>query len=107
MDDAAIENILTQNKSKNFVQRILTPEKYPSIDMGKGYKATHLMSWGSFNGKNIVFPTIIYDGKNLQQYKPDDAFKHAIKTGEFIEFDYPEDADAFSKEYKKFWQKGK
>lgn len=99
-----IQSILEDNKDKNFVKRILDPDKFPTLDLGDGQHATHLMAWGETDGKNIVYPTVIQgeDGK-LKQLGDDEAFDYALKSGEFIEFKTPKEADEFSKNYKKVW----
>ena len=105
MDDVEkILKILEGHSGKSFVQRILDPDQYPKLDLGDGKSATHLMSWGESDGKYLVFPTVLYDNGRLQQYKPDDAFSTAISSGNYIEFDRKEDADWFSKNYKKVWK---
>jgi hypothetical protein len=99
-----VEQILEQNKQRQFVDRILHREKYPVIRLPNGQKATHLMSWAEDGGKYYVFPMIQYDGKQLKQYdKWQEAFDNARKTNDFIEFDNPLDADWFSKRYKAAW----
>lgn len=37
---------LYANQNKNFVKRILNPFQYPTLDLGNGNYATHLMAWG-------------------------------------------------------------
>jgi hypothetical protein len=99
-----IADILEKNKHLNFVQRILEPEKYPRMDFGDGNWGTHRMSWAG--GKpNMVYPNIVQPAANapLQLLEPQDAMTHAQKTGEFIPFDSPAEADWFGRNYKKFW----
>ena len=95
--------VLDNNREKNFVQRILYPENYPTLPIGKGKFATHLMSWGESNNKYYVFPTVIYERDKLKQYKPDAAFKRALDSGEYIEFPSSDEADQFTKQYKLIW----
>ena len=100
MDIEMIKKILEQNKKKNFVARMY--QQNPQfIDYGNGQVATHKMAWGNINGKNLVFPTILQTDKGLQEFSPQDAVGHVLKTGNFIEFGTPEEADFFSKNYKK------
>ncbi len=42
-DYEIIKKILEHNKGKDFVDRILNPDKYPSMDIGNGNIATHKM----------------------------------------------------------------
>jgi hypothetical protein len=102
-----IEGILSKNKDKNFVKRILNPTAYPKIELPNGYSATHLMAWAESGDKFVVYPTIQFDEKTneLIQYSGKDAYLRAMQSGDFIEFDTPEEADWFSKEYKRVWAK--
>jgi len=101
-----IGKILGENKEKNFVQRILKPESSPSLDLGNGDSATHLMAYGEANGKFFVYPTVIDAGNGeLRQLSDDGAWEHSQKTGEFIEFNREKDAAWFSENYKKWWDK--
>ena len=95
--------ILQANTDKPFVDRILNADKYPSLDLGDGRTATHKMAWGEADDKYYVFPTIFYDGEELKEYDPDSAFRQAIKTNDYIEFNSPEEADLFSRRYKALW----
>ena len=71
-DYDAVMQILQANADKTFVKRILTPEKFPRLDLGKGQFATHKMAWGEYDtpqGKRYaVFPTVLWDGKQLRDY---------------------------------------
>lgn len=98
-----IRQILESNKSKTFVNRILNPEIYPRLNLGRGGFATHGMSWMKVGDKYHVFPTILWDGKNLTKYDPNEAYNYVKETGNYIEFDSPEEADWFSKRYKAIW----
>ena len=89
--------IMSKYTDKNFVQRILTPDKYPKIDLGNGMFATHKMAWGEADGKYYVFPTIQYENGKLIDYgNTPKAFDRAMQTGELIPFDNPKDAEWFS-----------
>jgi len=99
--------ILQQHKEKPFVKRILEPEAYPSLDYGDGYRATHQMSWGKVDGKFLVYPNIMLeDSGGLLERKGGEAFREAIKRGNYIEFGTAEEADWFSKNYKSVWPEG-
>ena len=98
-----ISEILANNKSKNFVDRIINKSKYPSLDLGKGVEASHLMAWTKVDGRPIVFPTVLYEGGKLKQYQPKEALQRVLKNGEFIEFKSDQQADWFSKNYKLIW----
>jgi len=102
-----VYQILLQNKNKHFIKRILDPGKYPTLDNKDGSTSTHSMSWAEVDGKYIVYPTVLYGGKGkgLKRYDPEEALDIAIETKNFIEFDSPDEADWFSKEYKTYWNK--
>ena len=103
-----IQPVLDANKEKNFVQRIMNPEKYPTIDLGDGSVGTHLMSSAEFGNKNVVFPLIVQDPQTGQLTKFDDfrqAADYAKKTGEYIPFNTREEAEWFGKNYKDIWGK--
>lgn len=94
--------ILAENANKNFVQRILQPEKWPIVSMGKGVRATEQMGWTTVDGKHIVYPNIVYDpsSKGLRWLAPKEAVDYALRTGEYIPFRSSKEADLFSRKYK-------
>ena len=99
-----LQNILNKNKDKSFVKRILNKQNSPVLQNDDGTTSTHSMAWGSADGKYYVYPTVLLgkDGK-LKRYDDSEAWNHVMKTGNFIEFNSPEDADWFSRSYKKVW----
>lgn len=101
--------ILEAHKSKNFVQRILNPSAYPELPLGDGRVGTHLMSWGTDDTAGAyAYPQIMYDPKTKQLTNHGDAaWDIAKQRGEMIPFDRAEEADWFSKNYKKVWPKEK
>jgi hypothetical protein len=104
MDDAWLSTVLGANANKSFVQRIIKPKEYPSLSLKKGEHSTHLMAWSEVGGKYIAYPTILYSDGKLKKYSPDEALTHVLETGNFIEFDKPEEAEWFSKNYKRAWE---
>ena len=106
-----INMILDHNKHKSFVKRILEPEKYPKLDRGKGVYSTHSMAWGETGPKDKrvyhVFPTVFYDKKNnkLVDYSNRKPMNNALRHNQTIHFKTAEEADWFSKNYKKVWDK--
>ena len=112
-EDEMIERVILDNRSLNFVDRIINPGNYPVIEndprLQPGEWATHQMGWDNHpdTGKPFVFPNIYWDEKKKQLVwpEPTDAARHALETGEYIEFDTDEEADFFSREYKRYWSK--
>lgn len=89
--------VLKANKGKNFVDRLFDP-KAPKIQNEDGSFSTHLMASSEEDGAGVVYPTIIQDPKTkkLQKLSPEEALRYAHKTGEFIGFGNPKDADWFA-----------
>jgi len=104
-EEAELLKILFDNKDKNFVRRIIEPENYPTLDLGNGSYATHLMSYVTdSDGNAYVYPNVIYDkDANKLINLGDKAWDYAKKNGEFIRFNDRKKADWFSKKYKSVW----
>ena len=95
--------ILKTNANKSFVQRILRPDEFPSLDLGNGRRASHRMAWAESGGKYYVYPTVLMtEGGKLQDFG-DNAFDQVMKSGNYIEFDSPHEAEWFSSRYKGAW----
>jgi hypothetical protein len=104
-----IRRILLQNSEKDFVRRILNPLDSPTLDMGNGNYVTHKMAWAEATkpdgGSEFrVYPTVLMDEDGLKDYG-NGAYSEAMKRGEYIGFQNANDADWFSKNYKKMWSK--
>ena len=102
---ARVFNIIEENKNVPFVDRIRNKDKYPSLKE-KGYDVTHKMAWGQIGNRYIVFPTVeIVDDKLVDLDKLGiNPAEYALINKNYIEFDNPDDADWFSKNYKKYWK---
>lgn len=102
-----VMRILRENADKMFVKRILTPNKYPKLDLGNGEFATHKMSWGSIDTdkgkKYVVFPTVLMDKDQKLVDYGDKAWDEVSKTNDFIIFNDPKTAEWFSNRYKAAW----
>ena len=99
-----LKETLDKNSDKNFVQRILNPENHGVLKNEDGSHSTHSMAWGQAGeGKYIVFPTVVSKDGGLKRLSDREAFKHAAENKEAIVFDNPEEAEWFSKNYKKYW----
>ena len=85
---------------KNFVQRLLNATAYPTLVEGDGHFATHKMA----SSDNYVFPLVVQHPETgkLGEFKDwHDAYDHAMKTGEYIQFPDEDSATHFGKNYKK------
>lgn len=102
-----IEQLITyaNNQKPPFIQRILNNDErtIPLImEDGKKHYGTHLLSYGERDGKTYVFPEIQdFDGDLIRLNWPAN-LDTAIERGDFLEMD-PEEAELFTKEYKKFY----
>lgn len=100
-----ILDILNRNQEKNFVKRILAPENYPSLDLGEGNSATHMMSDAEMApNKHIVYPMVVQSGDQLEKLSSEDAYQYAVKTGEYLSFTSADQASWFAQNYKKVWE---
>jgi len=104
-----VNEILSYNQDKNFVQRILRPKDFPVLPAGenphKDVVHTHLMADGEMDGRYFVYPTVFMelDGRLNKIDDPDKAFYKAIFSNEFIEFPSQEEASWFAHNYKAVW----
>lgn len=120
MDIDRIAKILAKNENKNFVKRIMNPKVYPVLRNANGTVSTHSMATAEVDGKHIAYPTVIQDtktgrlkrmrgyeekGEMYKESAGNNAVDHALQTGEYIEFDKPDDANWFATNYKKIWGK--
>lgn len=95
-----VDSILNANKHLDFVQRIRNPNE--RLDLGNGQYATHMMAYDPKSKR--AYPTIVKQGNKLVQLQGDDAWNYADKTGEYIKFNTPEEAEKFSNNgYKIVW----
>lgn len=100
VDEARAGSVLATNSHMNFIKRILDPELYPVIWNEDGSFSTHRMAWSEVDGAGIVYPTIVQEGGDLVELGSDEALDFAIRSGEFIRFDDPAEAEWFSRNYK-------
>lgn len=93
-----IQEILSQNKDKNFVKRILFARDYPKIQNNDKTVSTHKMAWGEADGKYVVYPTIVHDERSntLKELPAKDAARYALQNKEYITFDNADAAKSFS-----------
>jgi hypothetical protein len=100
------DRAILSNLNKNFVRRILNPEK--NIKNKDGSTSTHLMTTATvdMNGKNtpIAYPSIVEVNGKLKRLGDDEAFDFAMKNKEFITFESESDARSFAEgDYKRFF----
>ena len=105
-DQFVIRKILELNKHKSFVQRILDPKNSPSLDNKDGTRSSHSMAWAESDGRYFVYPTVLRtESGELKRFKDNEAWRETQKSGNYIEFKSAQDADWFSKNYKRVWDK--
>jgi len=107
VDELYLKAILDTYKDKQFVQRILEPDKYPKFDLGNNEYATHLMSYAKVGDRFIVYPEVVFDKKKNKLLKlgRKKALEYAISNSEYIPFLDSKEAEWFSKNYKQIWNK--
>jgi hypothetical protein len=82
-------------KSFSWMEDALNPNKAAHPTAG----AAHTMS-SNVDGKEYLYPTVRANKEGtLQQYSPVDAQKLAIENDDFLSFDSPESATAWSKDF--------
>ncbi len=103
--------MLQENGDKNFVQRLMNPYIFPVLwDVLQGGDVGNMMMSSGYTGnsvegtKGFVFPQIIQekDTGKLKKLGTRQAMDYARKTGEYLEFDTPEEAEDFGTNYKKY-----
>jgi hypothetical protein len=114
---AMTQDVIPSDSPLQFEQRILRPSAYPVLDYrnrkGEGEIATHRMMNAEvgIDGVNtpIAYPSVVYDEKlkRLRELNADQAFEHAMKTGEFRKFQTPFEAESYAEGlYKRHWGQG-
>jgi hypothetical protein len=93
---ALMKAILAANKEKNFVQRITNAGDWPVQRNPDGSYSSHRMGSSEVDGRNIVYPTLVYDPSTNSLKQPSDPVRQAISTGEYIEFPNSTAAEAFA-----------
>ena len=86
------------NKHVDWIARIMEGNDL-SIKEPDGGIATHKLAYAEVDGSYVVFPTIIKEGKKLVEKDVDSALDHALKTGNFVEFNSESDAKYYSSLY--------
>ena len=85
-----MEDFNTYNRA--WIKRALNPNTPTTVA-----RETVRTSSTEYNGKEILFPTIrLIDGK-LKKFSRQDAFKIAVEKKDFISFNTPAEATAYSK----------
>lgn len=87
---------LRKNRRLNFVDRIVNANQYPTRPNPDGSSSTHLMAWGTADGKNVAFPTLVYDKNSKSLIEPENPFAYAMEHKEYIPFDDPSQAEDFA-----------
>lgn len=84
-----MEDFNTYNRA--WIKRALNPNTPTTVA-----RETLKTSSKEYNGKEILFPTIrLVDGK-LKKFSREDAFRIAVQKKDFISFNTPKEATAYS-----------
>ena len=100
MDKIRLLEIILRNKGKDFINRIVNANDFPTLENRDGTISTHSMTYAEVDGRFYVYPTVVYQDGKLMRLGPDTAFNHALTSGEYVTFDDEREAMDFSKEYK-------
>jgi hypothetical protein len=102
---AYADSVMNANKNLNFVKRYLMPDMYPKLQTNKLLGAEGIIAapsdeytthWMSHDPESMrVFPQIVMIDGKLQNLG-EDAYDYADKTGEYIQFKTPEEAEWFA-----------
>jgi hypothetical protein len=102
---AYADSVMTANKNLNFVKRYLMPDMYPKLQTNRLIGAEGMIAapkddytthWMSHDPKTMrVFPQIVMVDGKLQDLG-ERAYDYADKTGEYIQFETPEEAEWFA-----------
>uniref|UniRef100_A0A6M3JS11 Uncharacterized protein n=1 Tax=viral metagenome TaxID=1070528 RepID=A0A6M3JS11_9ZZZZ len=105
MGQQELSEIIQGNQNIPFIQRLINRYIYPVINNPEGTQSSHKMMWGQVNDKYIVFPSIeLVNGKLTDMLKAGiDPMEQALQNKNFIEFDSPNEAEWFTKNYKKYF----
>lgn len=95
--------IFQDNSDVPFIERLRNRTKYPVINNPDGSYSTHKLSYMTTDRGAHVFPTIVWDGKGLQELPPKEAFERAKKTNDMLTFPTREEADWFGQNYKRVY----
>lgn len=97
------------NKIPNFIKRITDEPYVRTIEFinpntGKKEWGSHFISSRELDGKEVIYPLIqqIEDG-GLKFFNQDEAFGRALRNGDYLIVDTPEEAELFGKYYKKYF----
>ena len=99
------DSVMMANKDLNFVKRYLMPDLYPKLQTNRLMGAEGMIAapkeemtthWMSHDPKTMrVFPQVAMINGKLQDLG-ERAYDYANKTGEFIQFKTPEEAEWFA-----------
>jgi hypothetical protein len=102
---AYADSVMNANKHLNFVKRYLVPDLYPALQTNKLLGAEGMIAapkeeitthWMSHDPESMrVFPQVAMVNGKLQDLG-DRAYDYADKTGEYIQFKTPEEAEWFA-----------
>lgn len=98
--DFLVKATIANNQNKEIIKRMFdSTVKVPFVDDGgKPTFGSHYMEVSD----GMAYPRIINKNGKLMKVSSQDAYKHAIETGEFLKFDNDDDAVYFTENYKRF-----
>jgi len=88
-----MDSLLTANKDKLFIDRMINSNKYPVRNNLDKSHSTHKLAWGESDNGYVVYPTINYKDNNLFE---DPKGKYAFDNNDFIEFKDQKLAERFA-----------
>jgi hypothetical protein len=102
---AYLDSTVNANRNLEFIRRAIendglsipTPKGAPGY--GKGMTSSHLMTYDPKSRRS--YPELVNINGTLKYLTGDDAYNYAEDTGEYIQFPTAEQANYFSKNYKK------
>jgi hypothetical protein len=105
--ELGIERILRDNSAVPFVKRILFPFKSPVTidpdDPKKQRVMTHKMEYKTSDNGAYAYPRVMVDENDQLRDYGAGAFDEALRRKDYIRFNTPEQADQFTKLYKRYW----
>ena len=107
---SVVTSVLEDNKNKNFVDRILNPEKYKPYPVGEDKLpySHRMVTFGALDDSTpgMVLPMVVWDPeKGYHKFEnPQEALEYAVEKGEYIRFRNHTEATKFENSWKQYWE---